>query len=354
MHVLVSSPPLVHLQQDFIIINIEDLPTDLWTQFVEQHPEGNIFHTPQMFKVFERAKYLSPIGFAAFDETRTKLLALLIGIQTRILGAFLPLLTSRIVVFGGWLAEKSDAGHQALGNLMAVFDRVTRKHSLFCEVRNMSDANRVKDLAEQYGYVFEQHLNYEIDLTKGEEELWNTIGKGCRGNIKKTRNKGVVIREVTDEFELNIFYNLVKNTYNKVKIPLADFSLFLEAFHVLRPSQNVIFLLLFSGNTPVGARAALLFRNRIFDWYAGENSERIKGIYSGEALVWELIQRGCRAGFSIFDFGGAGNPDEPYGVRDFKAKFNGALTAYGRFKKIYHPFLYGKSLSVYKALRSFL
>ena len=37
---------------------------------------------------------------------------------------------------------------------------------------------------------------------------------------------------------------------------------------------------------------------------------------------------------------GAGEPDKPYGVREFKARFGGKEVEYGRFLFIAHPWLY--------------
>jgi len=42
----------------------------------------------------------------------------------------------------------------------------------------------------------------------------------------------------------------------------------------------------------------------------------------------------------VFDFMGAGNPYENYGVRDFKKRFGGEIVEYGRFIKINNSFLY--------------
>jgi lipid II:glycine glycyltransferase (peptidoglycan interpeptide bridge formation enzyme) len=41
-----------------------------------------------------------------------------------------------------------------------------------------------------------------------------------------------------------------------------------------------------------------------------------------------------------FDFMGAGNPNQPYGVRDYKEKFGGKLVEHGRYRKITKPFLF--------------
>ncbi len=33
---------------------VRELPEDSWRAFVAEHPQGNIFHTPEMFQVFSR------------------------------------------------------------------------------------------------------------------------------------------------------------------------------------------------------------------------------------------------------------------------------------------------------------
>ena len=59
-----------------------------------------------------------------------------------------------------------------------------------------------------------------------------------------------------------------------------------------------------------------------------------------------LAQRGARLaraalgreqGFDLFDFGGAGRPDEHYGPREFKAKFGGELVDFGRDVLVHTP-----------------
>ena len=43
----------------------------------------------------------------------------------------------------------------------------------------------------------------------------------------------------------------------------------------------------------------------------------------------------AKTAFERYDFGGAGWPNVPYGVRDFKASFGGELVCYGRYRKVY-------------------
>lgn len=39
-------------------------------------------------------------------------------------------------------------------------------------------------------------------------------------------------------------------------------------------------------------------------------------------------------GCTTFDFMGAGKPNKPYGVREFKKRFGGELVEYGRYRLI--------------------
>ena len=58
--------------------------------------------------------------------------------------------------------------------------------------------------------------------------------------------------------------------------------------------------------------------------------------------------------YEIFDFGGAGDPNKPYGVRDHKLKFSGELIEFGRFEKIHKPLMMKISkfgLKIYKKIK---
>ena len=63
-----------------------------------------------------------------------------------------------------------------------------------------------------------------------------------------------------------------------------------------------------------------------------------------------LGRRNCH----VYDFGGAGKPDEEYGVRDFKAKFGGNLVNFGRNVFVHNPMLLKLSRHGYEVYRRFL
>ena len=84
---------------------------------------------------------------------------------------------------------------------------------------------------------------------------------------------------------------------------------------------------------------ALIYNDCVYDLYAGSKKEHYKN-YPNDLIPWEVFKWGRKNGYSIFDFGGAGKPDVPYGVRDYKKKFGGEFVNFGRFENIHSKNLF--------------
>ena len=115
----------------------------------------------------------------------------------------------------------------------------------------------------------------------------------------------------------------------------------------------VHFILAYIEGKPVAVSVELLYKDVIYGWYNG--MDRAYSSYSpNELIMWHILRWGAENNYRLYDFGGAGKPDEDYGVRDFKAKFGGDLVNYGRNKYIASPSLYKFTEFGYKMLRGFL
>jgi hypothetical protein len=55
---------------------VHTLQEEEWRMFVDNHPEGNVYHTPEMFQVFSRTRGFQPESWAATKESH--ILALLL------------------------------------------------------------------------------------------------------------------------------------------------------------------------------------------------------------------------------------------------------------------------------------
>ncbi|MCK4445429.1 MAG: GNAT family N-acetyltransferase, partial [Thermoplasmata archaeon] len=215
-------------------------------------------------------------------------------------------------------------------------DRLTSKRALYVEIRNLREMKDSIGLYQSAGYSFEPHLNYLLDLRGGEERVLSRMSKGRRKGIAKAERDGLEIVEVESESQIHSLYEIIKKKYSDFGIPLADESLFQSAFKILTPLKEVRFLLCRSEGRTIACRGVLLFGKTVYDWYAGSLSgEREKK--PDEYLVWNILKWAISGGFETFDFGGAGQPKDDYGPREFKRRFGGEMVEPGRFKKVYKP-----------------
>ncbi len=328
---------------------VRQLDERVWKEFVDQHPQANIFHTPEMYQVFERTPGFHPAIWAAV-RPGGQIEALFLPVQVT-LNNLLRRFTTRAISYGSVLCSPTDEGHQALSLLLDAYVREIKGSCLFTELRNVSDLAAVQPILRNQGFVYEDHLNYLIDLDLTPEEVFQNIGARTKKNIKRGLNKGeVMVREVTDASQLGICYDLLKKTYQAARVPLASRSMFEAAFELLRPKNMVRFTLAYIGEAPAAVSIELLYKDVIYGWFGGLDRAYTR-FNPNEMLMWHILKWGSENRFKQYDFGGAGKPDEKYGVRDFKAKFGGKLVCYGRNTYVHMPKILWLSKLGYNAAR---
>ncbi len=331
---------------------VRTLPEDVWRSFIAGNPAANVFHTPEMFGVFERTAGYRPGLWAAVDE-EGRPLALLTPVEIAVLGGPLRRLTARAVAYGSLLAAPCPKGCEALRPLLAAYRRDMGKRVLFTELRNLSDPTAWRPALAAGGFVYEDHLNFLIDLNRPAEAIWQAIRSNARRNIQKAQREGVSVDEVTDPAQVSAAYTILSEVYRRLQVPLAAESLFRAAFDILQPAGMFKLLLARVKGHDAGVMTLLLYEGTIIYWYTGVD-KAFSAYRVNDLLVWHALDWGSRNGYHSFDFGGAGKPDEEYGVRDFKAKFGGELVSYGRYQCVHSPRLLRLSEAGYGVLRRFL
>jgi lipid II:glycine glycyltransferase (peptidoglycan interpeptide bridge formation enzyme) len=161
---------------------------------------------------------------------------------------------------------------------------------------------------------------------------------------------GVEIQEIQDPNLLSVWYNLLWQTYLRSGVPLADISLFEAVFDILVPKGMAKFLLAKTENHYAAASLELPYKDVIYSWYAGFDWE-YRRFSPNDVLVWHILKWGARNGYRYYDFGGAGQPNEDYGVRDFKAKYGGELVSFGRHVCVHSSLMFMFSKLGYQAYR---
>ncbi|MDO9087616.1 MAG: peptidoglycan bridge formation glycyltransferase FemA/FemB family protein [Anaerolineaceae bacterium] len=331
---------------------VNDLDIHNWGDFVDQNPQGNIFHTPEMYEVFSRTKGHEPHINAVIEE-KGNILALLPIVTVTLKPGLMSWLTSRNIAYGSILSFPGEVGDVAVSVLLQKYTQKSGNEALFTEFRNLADLTEIKPTITNSGFIYEDHLNYLIDINEPEETVWSGFSKNTRKSIRKSFNKGIVSEEIHDSSLIPIFYDLLKKTYSRARVPLADISLFEAVFDILVPKGMAKMYLARAGFSFVAASLELPYKDVIYSWYSGYDWSA-RSFNANDFLVWNILKWGTKNSKKIFDFGGAGTPSEPFGVRDFKSKFGGRLVNYGRYSFSHVPLLLEILRFVYKIFRRIL
>lgn len=332
---------------------VDTLSEESWRSFVDNHQMGNIFHTPEMFHVFQRAKLHSPKILASIDVDG-QIQALMPLVYVTLRDGLLRAVTSRAIAYGGVLAADGPVGNDATTFLLKKYIDHSAGNFLFTELRHLSDASSLRQVFKQLGFTYEDHLDYMIDINHSPEQVLQNIGSRTRKHIRTGLRKGnIVVDALTQKEQISDWYQLIQNTYRTARVPLADQSLFDAAFDELFPCGMIKFWLAKIGEVNVAASAELLYKNVMYGWYGGVDRAYIREV-PGELIMWHILKWGAENGYSIYDFGGAGKPNEESGVRDFKSKFGGDLVCYGRDTFVPNRLLFNISALVYKLYQKFL
>jgi serine/alanine adding enzyme len=330
---------------------VQSLPEASWRRFVDAHTESNIFHTPEMFEVFARARHHEPTLWAVVADSE-RVLALLLPVRVTLFGR-LQRLTTRSIAYGSILLAPGPEGEEALALLLQTYKHKMNGTPLFTELRNLSNLAAAQPVLRQHGFVYQQYLNYLIDLSRPPDLVFEDIGSRTRKHIRRGLRKGeVVVEEATEAEQIAAGYELLCRTYQRARVPLADRSLFEAAFQLLHPRGMIRFTQASVRDQLAAVSVELLYKDVVYGWYGGV--DRVYSRYvPNELLTWHILDWGARNGYRCYDFGGAGRADERYGVRDFKAKFGGDLVEFGRNVCVHTPALLYVSQCAYAAFRLF-
>lgn len=331
---------------------VRQLDPACWRAFVDQHPQGNIFHTPEMAAAFNRARGHRATLWAAVARDG-EVLALLTPVQITLFGGPLRPLTSRSVAYGSVLAAPGSRGCAALRQLLPAYKRATQGRVLFTELRNLYDLGATNPVLVEHGFTHEAHLNFLIDLDRPLPELWKGLRANARRNVKRGQASAVQIEEVRETAGLEAAYDVLKGVYQRINVPLPDISLFQAGLEILAPLGMLKILATRLGDMTIGVLCLLFYKDVAYYWYTGTLRE-YAAHRVGDLLVWHSLEMSQQQGCRVFDFGGGGRPDEEYGVRDFKAKFGGALVNFGRNTCVHGPLRLKVSQAGYQLMRRFL
>ena len=324
-----------------------DPPPKDWNGFLSSFPGATVFQSPIIKQIWTNVPgYQSECLALLHEDEIVGLVVYTIIREKGWKGAF----SQRCIIMGGPLVKdlQSDWFRMLLRVFLSLPDV---QKAIYIEIRNTWPTIPDTKLLTPFDFHFYDHLNILIDLSAAETQLAKQLHPKRAANIRRARKKGVLVKEIESESEWKTGYQIIKKTYQRVNLPCPPPGLFLNLWK--SGGQRAKGFGAFLNNRMIAVRFYLFSGQIIYDWYAGSDS-RYHSYLPNDILPWEVMKWAKKKGFQIYDFGGAGRPGIPYGVRTYKERFGGKTVAPGRFIKVNRPFLYflGKwGIRLYKLFR---
>ena len=181
-----------------------------WSSFVYDHPNGNVFQTPEMYEVYENTKNYEPIFLAVIND-KNEILGTLLAVIQKEYSGFLGNFTARSIIFGGPLIKDND--QNILDLILKEYNNIIKKKAIYSQFRNMWDWGELKDIFIKNGFEYEEHLNIIVDLKKSEDELWKDLNTKGRNKIRKAKKEGTTFFVKNTINDLHECYSILKSVY---------------------------------------------------------------------------------------------------------------------------------------------
>lgn len=328
-----------------VLLN-EDVSIEQWESLYLSNTFSSPFQSRSFYDLFNSIKGLAANVFAC--EKNNEIVALcVVTLQKEkgIKGYF----SRRAIIYGGPLLSLTNL--QAVDTLLEKIKAYYKKKAIYIEIRNYFDFSEYLNIFNKLGFQYLPWLNYQVS-TLNIDEIKRNMSSSRLRQIKKAIKNGVIWKEASSIEEVKAFYNILYELYiNKIKKPLLPESFFLEFY-----KQNIGKYLLVAYQNKIigGIMCPVAPAKCIYEFYICGLDNEYKEQYPSVMATWAAIEYANIKGIPMFDFMGAGNPREDYGVREFKARFGGQVVNYGRYICIFNPVLYylgKKGMKVLKVIK---
>ena len=347
------------------LLTYPDIDLQQWSELVQSSPTATWFQTNEAYRFYQSVSGMQAFAYGVAEEGR--LVGVIVGFTTQSTNAIQQYFTKRAIIYGGPLLANfiSETALAELLNAVSQFKvesvnckgnennvaetTASSPHRLialspyrlikpiYIESRNFHDYSKWRNIFEANGFAYQPHLNYHVDTTS-LDQVQARIGKHRWRYIRLSMRDGAKIVDNPTIEQVRAFYTILQDLYRtKVKTPLWSWEFFERLYYI----ENAKFILVeLDGKIVGGAACVCLPGNALYEWYACGLDNCRGDVRPTSVAIWGEMQYAAENGYPLFDFMGAGKPDEPYGVRDFKAEFGGELVEHGRFLCIRKPLLY--------------
>ena len=312
-----------------IIRTYSEIDKQDWRLLAETSPLSTWFQTDEAYRFYQSVSDMCAFVYGVMEED--KLVGVIVGYTTQEKCKLKQFFTARAIVIGGPLLDEN-ISESALTMLLQTVKK-QQGEAIYIETRNFHDYSKWRHVFEQCGFTYQPHLNIQVACNA----MHIMSDKRIR-QVKKAIKNGAEICEASSEQEIRDWYQILRQLYRqKVRTPLWSEAFFLQFY---RNGVGKYLLVKYDGKVIGGMMCPIFAGKAIYEWYVCGLDEEYKEQYPSVMVTYAAIEYAKQNGIPLFDFMGAGVPDQPYGVREFKKGFGGEVVEYGRYLHIRKPLLY--------------
>ncbi|MFK5982661.1 MAG: peptidoglycan bridge formation glycyltransferase FemA/FemB family protein [Flavobacteriaceae bacterium] len=315
-----------------LVVN-KEIQKDKWDSILSKNNFSSPFQSPQFYEFFNTVKNFSADVFAIEEDNKYKALVLVtVQKEKGIKGYF----SRRGIVYGGPMIIENGQDH--LEKLLKEIKLFYKNKLIYLETRNYFDYTPFKNTFKDAGFNYLPWLNFHLDTSQEINVVKKTMSSSRLRQVKKAIKNGAEWKEAANAEEVLAFYSILSDLYkNKIKKPLFSKEFFI-AFY--KQKMGKYLLVYFEGKVIGGIMCPIMPKKAIYEFYVCGLDSEYKNQYPSIMATWAAMEYANQNDIPLFDFMGAGNPNEAYGVREFKSRFGGEEEEHGRFINILNPFLY--------------
>lgn len=303
-----------------------------WNTLLAMSSVASWFQSAEAYSFFASLPHIMRPFVVAVERDKYGLKGVVVGYIPCERNTFRQYFMRRAIIIGGPLLA-DDIQDDELRTLLLELQKLLAERAIYIETRNFNDYSRWKKVFAECGFAYQPHYDIHINCTD-KETMWQRIHESKKRAIRKYEKEGWTAVEATSAEDVKAFYKQLSQLYRKkIRRPLFDEEFFLQGWQrkvakllIIRDKEGCLQGGIFC---PIGC-------DTLYEWY----------IVGSIMPTFAALQYATKEHIACFDLMGAGEPNKPYGVRDFKLQFGGELKEYGRFVHITNPCLYSLGKTV--------
>ena len=314
-----------------VLLN-KEVDLNKWNDLLNRAEQSSPFQTPAYYEFFNSMENLSATVHAVEQSGKVEALCVVTLQKEKGLKGYF---SRRAIIYGGPLIHNQN--QKALYLLLKSIRSYYRNKTIYIEIRSYFDYSMFQNQFLNSKFKYIPWLNYQVNCLN-MNEVKSSMSKSRLRQIKKAIKNGAEWKEASQINEIKEFYKILEDLYQtKIKKPLLPESFFTHFFE-----KNLgKFLLVYYQHKITGGIMCPIYPNKtIYEFYVCGLDQEYKDQYPSVMATWAAIEYANQNNILMFDFMGAGQPKEDYGVREFKKRFGGQEVEYGRYIHVLNPALY--------------